>query len=215
MQNNRNFLIFFSFTFLFLALYSCQNKIEKEIKPIRYLGNYNKDFNDLNDLHLASAKRIGIEPLANRESAENFRKQLMEISSNKLYEIDELTHSVPYLVPNAQKLLDQIGTNFRDSLKSLNAPSYKIIVTSVTRTVEDVKNLGSRNYNASSNSAHLYGTTFDISWKRFIKNNSKEKELTEDQLKQVLACVLRDLQKQNACYIKHERKQACFHITAR
>jgi hypothetical protein len=27
--------------------------------------------------------------------------------------------------------------------------------------------------------------------------------------------VLRDLKKQGRCYVKHEVKQACFHITAR
>ena len=34
-------------------------------------------------------------------------------------------------------------------------------------------------------------------------------------LKAVLGEVLRDLKKQGRCYVKHEVKQACFHITAR
>lgn len=214
MQNNRNLFILFS-SILLLTLYSCGNKTDKEIKPIRYPGDYNRDFNDLNELHLASAKTIGIEPLSNRESVKKAGKRLKEISSGKVYEIDELTHSIPYLVPRAFELLEKIGINFSDSLKNLNAPSYKLIITSVTRTKEDVNKLSNRNINASSNSAHLYGTTFDISWKRFIKNDKRKQELTEDQLKKILASVLRDLQKQNVCYIKHERQQACFHITAR
>jgi hypothetical protein len=59
----------------------------------------------------------------------------------------------------------------------------------------------------------MYGTTFDISWKRFMKADKSKKELNERQLKMVLASVLRDLKKEKACYIKHEKNQACFHIT--
>lgn len=31
----------------------------------------------------------------------------------------------------------------------------------------------------------------------------------------VLAMVLRDLKREERCYVKHERKQGCFHITVR
>jgi uncharacterized protein YcbK (DUF882 family) len=198
---------------LLFCFVSCSK--EKEIKPIRYNGNYNKDFNDLNDLHLASALKIGIQPVANREAAEKIKSKLTEVKTQKHYEIEELSHSIPFLVPKAAKLLDKIAENFADSLKNLNAPHYKLIVTSVTRTQYDVKRLGRNNGNASKNSAHTYGTTFDISWKRFAKNDKNAGELNEDQLKMVLASVLRDLKKEGACYIKHEKKQACFHITAR
>jgi len=205
--------VFLSFTLL-LCLASCSEK-ERELKPIQYIGNYNKDFNDLNDKHLEAAKRIGVDPIANRKEAEEKKKKLREVKSNRNYDIDELTHSIPFLVTEASDLLNEIGANFSDSLKSLNAPHYKLIVTSITRTEEDVKKLGKRNVNASKNSAHIYGTTFDISWKRFNKNDKSKTELSEEQLKKVLATVLRDLQKKQACYIKHEKKQACFHITAR
>lgn len=202
--------------FLIILLFSCHNERNADIKPIRYIGNYNRDFNDLNELHLSSAKTIGIAPAENQESLKENKKKLKKIVSRTNFEVDELTHSSPYLVLQAHDLLEKIGVNFSDSLKSLNAPRYKIIVTSVTRTLDDVKRLGIKNQNASSNSAHLYGTTFDISWKRFIKNDKKRKEeIPEEELKKVLASVLRDLQKEGLCYIKHERKQACFHITAR
>lgn len=92
----------------------------------------------------------------------------------------------------------------------------KIKVTSVTRTVADVKKLRKRNTNSSANSAHQYGTTFDVSWARFTKvDESDTLEIDKDRLKMVLAMVLRDLKKADRCYVKHERKQGCFHITAR
>jgi uncharacterized protein YcbK (DUF882 family) len=198
---------------IFFCLVSCTK--EKELKPIRFNGSYSRDFNDINDLHLASALKIGIKPLGNREEAEKMKSKLTEVKTQKHFIVEELSHSIPFLVPKAANLLDNIAENFADSLKNLNAPHYKLIVTSVTRTQDDVKRLGRNNVNASKNSAHTYGTTFDISWKRFAKDDKSSKELSEEQLKMVLATVLRDLKKESACYIKHEKKQACFHITAR
>ncbi|MDR3062441.1 MAG: DUF5715 family protein [Dysgonamonadaceae bacterium] len=180
-----------------------------------YNGSYNRDFNDLNDLHLMAAKKIGINPPATRDEIEKIKKELREIKSSKTYEVEELKHSIPYLVPKAADLLDVIGKNFRDSLEHLNSPNYKLIVTSLTRTDEDITKLSSRNLNSSANSAHVYATTFDISWARYTKDDRKKTEITPDQLKMVLASVLRDLKKEGKCYVKHERKQGCFHITVK
>ena len=95
----------------------------------------------------------------------------------------------------------------------------RIIVTSVLRTEKDVKRLRRRNTNASSNSTHAYGTTFDISWKRFQKVEDEDgrpmQDVGADTLKLVLAEVLRDLRRADRCYVKYEIKQACFHITTR
>jgi len=198
---------------LFLGLSSC--KKDETVKPIRFKGSYNRDFNDLNEHHLKSAETLGIELMADREAAEKKKTRLKEIKSNKNYEVEELTHSIPFLVPQALGLLDAIGENFRDSLKSLNAPHYKLIVTSVTRTEDDIKRLRKKNGNSTENSAHKYATTFDISWKRYQKDSNRKTELTPEQLKMVLASVLRDLKKEERCYVKHEKKQGCFHITVR
>lgn len=194
---------------------SCKEK-RGDLKPIRYTGSYNRDFNDLNDLHMNAARRIGIKPVASREEAKRMASKLVEIKTNGDYEVEDLTHSIPFLVSDASALLKDIGRNFQDSLQRLNAPAYKILVTSVTRTVEDVGKLSRRNINASQNSAHRYGTTFDVSWVRFAKIDAGDPaDLKPEQLKMVLASVLRDLKKDGRCYVKHERKQGCFHITAR
>ena len=82
--------------------------------------------------------------------------------------------------------------------------------------MSDVKKLRKSNINSSKNSAHLYGTTFDISWVRYTKTDKDDPiDLDNGQLKMVLASVLRDLKRENRCYVKHERRQGCFHITVR
>ena len=176
---------------------------------IRGVISYKRSFGDLNEKHLNVAQAIGIRPLASREEAEKMKEKLQYIATNDLYAVDSLTHSVPYLIPGAAALLDTIGYNFLDSLAAKGLNPNKITVTSVLRTKDDVKRLRRRNGNASENSAHCYGTTFDVSWKRF------QKDVSSDTLKLVLSEVLRDLKKAEKCYIKYELRQGCFHITTR
>ena len=208
---------------LSVFLTSCKEKDMSmkmnEPRNIRGVVSYKRSFGDLNDAHLATAKKIGVKPLKNREAAEKLGGKVVEIKSGKLYQVDSLTHSIPFLVPKASALLDSIGANFLDSLESKGLNPNQVIVTSVLRTQDDVKRLGKRNVNASQNSAHVYGTTFDITYKRFFKVEDPDgrpmQDVRADTLKLVLSEVLRDLKKKEKCYIKYELKQACFHITAR
>lgn len=190
-----------------------------EPRNIKGVISYKRSFGDLNEKHLKAAKAIGIRPLASREEAEGMKEKLRHITTNELYAVDSLTHSIPYLVPGAANLLDSIGSNFLDSLGAKGLNPNKVIVTSVLRTEDDVKRLRRRNGNASLNSAHFYGTTFDVSWKRFQKIEDEDgrplQDVSSDTLKLVLSEVLRDLKQADKCYIKYELKQGCFHITTR
>lgn len=190
-----------------------------EPRNIRGVLSYKRSFGDLNEKHLQTAQAIGVRPIASRRDAEDMKGHLTHIATDRLYAVDSLTHSIPYLVPKAASLLDTIGSNFLDSLAAKGLNPYKVIVTSVLRTKEDVKRLRRRNGNASANSAHCYGTTFDVSWKRFQKVEDEDgrplQDVSSDTLKLVLSEVLRDLRKADKCYIKYELKQGCFHITAR
>ena len=190
-----------------------------EPRNIRGVVSYKRSFPDLNDAHLEVAKKIGIRPLADRDAAEDMKEKLEHITSNDFYVVDSLTHSIPYLVPRASALLDTIGSNFLDSLTAKGLNPNQVIVTSVLRTENDVKRLRRRNGNASANSAHCFGATFDVSWKRFQKIEDEDgrplQDVSADTLKLVLSEVLRDLRKADKCYIKYELKQGCFHITTR
>ncbi|GAB6012071.1 DUF5715 family protein [Viscerimonas tarda] len=206
---------------LFCLLFSCSSPKEEadslspqEIK--KFNGNYGKTFDDLHEVQIVAAQKNGIAPMTTRDDTLKIKDKLVRIPKElAYYKVDKLKHSVPYLVPKASDLLLKISINFRDSLNSKKLPIYKPIITSLTRTEEDVKSLTKRNGNASQKSTHCYGTTFDISWRRFEKQNPYGKELSSDKLKLVLGEVLSDLKQLDMCYVKHERKQACFHITVR
>lgn len=192
-----------------------QPRVQRPEVKHRILGaSIRKHFNDLNDTHLAVAKKIGIAPLASRDAVDDASRKLVEVNDSDAYIVDKLTHSIPFLVPEAAALLKRIGENFQDSLVMKHLPPHKIIVSSVLRTQSDVKRLGRNNVNSSKNSAHCYATTMDITYKRFFSEYGEEIDKT-GKLKHVLEEVLRDLKLQGCCYIKHEKKQACFHITAR
>lgn len=187
----------------------------RAVNKIRGVVSYKRTFGDLNDIHLSSAIRRGIKPLEKRADAEKEKNRLLKILPNKYYAVDSLTHSIPYLVPSASVLLTKIAVNFQDSLQAKGLSPHRIIVTSVLRTKDDVKRLRKRNGNASLNSAHFYGTTFDISYRRFEQVDENDDESRPEKLKMVLAEVLRDLRKKEWCYIKYELKQGYFHITTR
>ena len=190
-----------------------------EPRNIKGVISYKRSFGDLNDTHMAAAKKIGIKPLKDREAAEKLGGKVMEIKNGDFYQVDSLTHSIPFLVPKASALLDSIGANFLDSLENKGLNPNQVIVTSVLRTQDDVKKLRRVNGNASANSVHMFGTTFDISYKRFFKVEDPDgrpmQDVRADTLKLVLSEVLRDLKKKDMCYVKYELKQGCFHITAR
>ena len=174
-----------------------------EPRNIRGVVSYKRSFPDLNDKHLEVAKAVGIRPLEDREEAESMKEKLTHITDNEFYVVDSLTHSIPYLVPRASALLDTIGSNFLDSLAAKGLNPNQVIVTSVLRTQSDVKRLRRRNGNASANSAHCFGATFDVSWKRFKKVEDEDgrplQDVGSDTLKLVLSEVLRDLRQAEKC----------------
>ncbi|BDW76617.1 hypothetical protein BFINE_24120 [Bacteroides finegoldii DSM 17565] len=66
-----------------------------EPRNIRGVVSYKRSFPDLNDAHLKVAKKIGINPLADREEAEAMKEKLTHITDNDFYTVDSLTHSIP------------------------------------------------------------------------------------------------------------------------
>lgn len=177
-------------------------------------GTLGRVFNDSNFLHLEAAAEIGIEPIESLADAWEAGARLERVESCREFYVDQLTHSVPFLVPAAKTLLTDIGQRFNDSLQARGGGDYRLKVTSVTRTPGSVGKLRRHNVNASDNSAHQYGTTFDISYAKFMCDSTTVIRTQED-LKNLLAEILKAERDSGRCFVKYERKQGCFHITAR
>lgn len=186
---------------------------------IRSVASYAEAFPDTNAVQLVAAQKWGVTPVKNREDAESRKRELVYIGASPYYHVDPLYSSIPYLVPRAAVLLQDIGRAFFDSLYVKGVPLHQMIVTSVLRSQDDVVKLRRRNGNATENSCHLYGTTFDICYNRYKTvenpNGPRRRQVQSDTLKWILSEVLRDMRQQQRCYIKYEVKQGCFHMTVR
>lgn len=162
--------------------------------------NYKSIFTDKNSIQLPAADRMGVTP---QDDESNISRLVSEGKLVKLYPCRyyKCVASLPYLTPEAADLLAEIGRRYKEEL------GYKFqgpVVTSMFRTTESVKKLQTHNRNAVTNSCHLRGTTFDITYSRM---NSKERK--------AMAQVLADLRKAGYCYVLYEVNQPCFHITVR
>ena len=202
-----------------LLFVGCGDKWSEQ-NLVKYPGrtfDYNQKFNDLQSSQLIAATAKGLAtPPESRNQVKDMRRQLRKVESNSNYIVDNLTHSVPYLTPAAAAELDSIGEEFAHILERNGLPHYRFYVTSVLRTKQDVESLRkSGNINASPNSCHCYGTTFDLAYTRFDKARWGGNYMNEDNLKLVLGQVLLNRQRRGRIYVKYEKKQSCFHITCR
>lgn len=191
---------------------------ESHAREIIYYGRrlkYATAFADLNPAHLEVAKKIGLQTIPQTRSELESMPGLVHITDNDYYVVDDLKYSMPYLTQGAADELNAIGKAFKDSLASKKLLDYKLVVSSLLRTEEDVRKLRrSGNPNASDNSAHCYATTFDITYTRYWSEDETEAFMQPYELTKVLGEVLRDQKKAGRCLVKYERKEHCFHITS-
>ncbi len=179
---------------------------------IRGVANYKVEFPDSQRVQIVAAERWGVLPVQNREDAEKRKKELVYVGESPYWHVDRLSSSIPYLVPRAATLLQDIGQAFYDSLYNKGIPFNQLIVTSILRSMDDVAKLQRHNPNATERSCHLFGTTIDICYNRY---HPVTRPVRDDTLKWVLSEVLRDKRNEGRCYIKYEVKQGCFHMTVR
>lgn len=178
--------------------------------------------NDDNDVHLAFAQKFGVEPfLTNADLESHISTYLMmgklkKIEDCDTYKIKALKHSYPYLVPKAATLLDEVGKRFEAKLAKIYIGPHYMLISSVLRTKESQQGLGVYNRNAATISAHIYGTTFDISYKEFLPQHGQhahEGYCRHDMMRYVLGEALTELSEEGRCKVVIEKKQACFHVT--
>ena len=112
-----------------------------EMKPIGHITkkhrilsvpNFKACFPDTQAVQLSAAMKYGVKRVKNREDAEKRKNELVYVGANPYYHIDPLYSSIPYLVPRAAVLLQDIGQAFFDSLYVKGIPLHRPIVTSVS-----------------------------------------------------------------------------------
>ncbi|MCM1036341.1 MAG: DUF5715 family protein [Bacteroides sp.] len=182
---------------------------------VAHIGPLRQAFNDSNHVQLEAARAAGFTPVATDADIWRLERPVVRVRSCGDYYVDELRHSFPYLVPEAADLLADIGHAFRDSLQARGGGDYRIKVTSLLRTPATVRSLRRVNRNATGESTHQYGTTFDISYSKFICDDTTATRRTFEDLKNLLGEILHDMRARGRCYVKYEYRQSCFHITVR
>jgi uncharacterized protein YcbK (DUF882 family) len=175
--------------------------------------------NDQNEIQLVHALKNGLKKPFSTNAEFNSKIDslknnftLVEVSETPFYQLKSLTHSQPYLIPEAVDMLNEIGYRFQRRLAEKKYNNYRFRITSLLRTEETQSNLSHRNGNASSHSAHLYGTTVDISYKNFY-NIKKDTIESSYEAVQTLTKVLIEMRQECKFLAIRERKQSCFHIT--
>ncbi len=159
------------------------------------------------DTHVRTAAGHGVTPIKNSRHLNTYvkKKKLTPAKCNKGCTISKLTHSKAYLVPQANKVLNDIAKSFYAKTKS------SFTVTSMTRTLADQHRLRQVNSNATDGlSAHNFGASYDISYIRF--NGKKGRN---SKLEKALENILAQYQRQGKIYYIKEKWQSCFHITVR
>jgi hypothetical protein len=189
---------------------------------------------DGNERQISRATQLGIS--RGEEVDELVRTgQLLRLPDTTVYwAVRDLRFSEPYVTPDVMVMLLEIGERFHARLDSLGVPPYRLEITSVLRTSEAQAALRRINRNASRGvSAHEFGTTIDIAYRRFsapaipqylafadpqveVLHDSlmvEEAALRGTELQAVLGRVLREMRDEGKLLVMMERSQTVYHMT--
>ncbi len=152
---------------------------------------------------LASGKFVSDEAVMSQLLSKG---KLVPYNNRQGVRIRKLTHSEPYLHPRAADTFDDLAERFNKRLVSGTESDANIVISSVTRTANQQKEILKRYpYGATpGESTHSYGASIDILFVETAGNCYNARKALE--------LTLRELQKENKIYICPESK--CIHLTA-
>lgn len=178
---------------------------------------YSRKLTDRIPDYSAQAKLTGITACSDgKDLAMNVMTgQLVRVRKGRNYRAESMEHSYPYLTRDTRRLLNEIGRRYGKKLGKDGLKGSRFIITSMTRTSENIKGLGKTNGNASENSPHLNGNAFDISYARFDIRKFHVTECDKWYMKEALAEVIYELRNEKKCWATYEKQQGCFHIVSR
>lgn len=143
------------------------------------------------------------------------QRKLFKARSNRLFVVADMKDSYPYSTRASRKLLRDIGRRFDKKITEYGLQGSRFIVTSMTRTTDNVRDLKKINGNVSDNSPHMNGNAFDISYAHFSLKKLVVTSCDEWYLKEALAEVITEMRKEKRCWATYEKNQGCFHIVSR
>ena len=187
---------------------------KKVIVPLEVSKTYSSKLNDKMSEYIDEVKRVGVPPCLSIIDIKA-EKRLHRIKAGRNYLIDNLDYSHPYLSTEGKALLDKIDAEFGSSIEGTDLQGSRFILTSLTRTKENVTNLKKININASDRSAHMYGGCFDITYRRFDNKNKNLDANDLYRLKETLAEIIYKLMQQDKCWATKEKREPCFHVVSR
>jgi hypothetical protein len=191
---------------------------------------------------LARARELGVGRLTPPERIAELRAEgaLVTLEDTEHWVVRDLDYSQPLAVPSVHALLTEIGERFQARLADLDAPPYRIEVSSVMRTAEDQAALRRVNPNAAlGESTHEFGTTVDVLYSAFaapirpiVEVDTGEADWMEPflhryavvaaervagrralELKAILGEVLLEMQNEGKVMVTLERLQPVYHMT--
>jgi hypothetical protein len=192
---------------------------------------------DVNATQIARARLLGIKPDSNLARLVASGQLVKLADSTQYWVVRDLNFSVPYVVPGAEMMLAEIGRRFQQRLDSLHVPIYRLDITSVLRTPQKQEALRRANANASRIvSAHEFGTTVDIAYRRFaapvayddraggLVLGAAGRQLSDSllistgnlrsaELQAVLGRVIAEMRSEGKIMVMMERHQTVYHIT--
>lgn len=189
--------------------------------------------------HLDAVRKTGRAPARNDAdiAAQAEKKLLVSLSEgDRLYFFYNVKKEYRFLAPFAAEGLNRICERFQRKLNGKTAvPPVKIAVSSCVRPTAYQKDLRGRNENASLESTHPYGVSFDIFYDEYFLAlpeprgvfplskrlqaalNHRFGYLLGDSLRRqfraVLADTLLEMQEEGALYAILEKRQRCYHVT--
>lgn len=189
-------------------------KKEEILVPLKISRTYSSKLNDKMSGYIDYVEKHGVPPCRSEKELQK-NPRLKPIKAGTNYSIDRLTHSHAYLSSKGKSLLDQVDADFGAKIKGTDLQGSQFIVTSLTRTKKNIRDLKKINVNASDRSAHMYGGCFDITYARF-ENKSKKLGTNEIyRLKETLAEIIYQLMQEKKCWATKEKREPCFHIVSR
>jgi uncharacterized protein YcbK (DUF882 family) len=178
---------------------------------------FSKKLNDRALSYFEQARLTGIKECRDENEIKKrvSEGKLIMVKNGRTYKIDRMSYSYPYLTKDSKSLLDEIGKRFKEKTELAGLTGARFIVTSMTRTTGNMKDLRKNNQNASVRSAHLRGNAFDISYIRFTCRKLFVTPCDKKFLKEALAQIILQLKEDNECWATYEKNQSCYHVVSR